>query len=49
MFNEECCGYCIHHEQDNDGEWICTNDLSMYYCEITDYDFKCSDWEERNN
>ena len=44
---EQCCGTCKFHRTDDNGEWVCTNDLSEYYALETDYSDVCVDYEER--
>ena len=34
-------------KQVNNGEWVCTNDLSEYYALETDYSDACVDYEGR--
>lgn len=45
--NNECCGTCKFHRTDDNGEWVCTNDLSEYCALETDYSDVCVDYEER--
>ena len=44
---EQCCGTCKFHRTDDNGEWICVNDMSEYYALKTDYSDVCVDYEER--
>ena len=44
---EQCCGTCKFHRTDDNGEWVCTNDLSEYYALETDYSDGCVDYEGR--
>ena len=41
---EQCCGTCKFHRTDDNGEWVCTNDLSEYYALETEYGDTCDDW-----
>lgn len=43
----ECCGTCRFHRKDDDGEWICVNELSEYYTDYTSFEDSCVDYEER--
>ena len=43
---EQCCGTCKFHRTDDNGEWVCTNDLSEYYALETDYSDICVDYGE---
>ena len=45
---EQCCGTCKFHRTDDNGEWVCTNDLSEYYALETDYSDGCMDWSVRD-
>ena len=45
---EQCCGTCKYHRTDDNGEWVCTNDLSEYYALETDYSDGCVDWTGRD-
>lgn len=42
--NNKCCGTCKFHRTDDNGEWVCVNDLSEYYALETDYSDMCVDW-----
>lgn len=42
----EKCGECAFHSFEK-GDWICTNEDSEFYCEYTNYNDKCSEFEER--
>lgn len=46
--NNECCGTCKFHRTDDNGEWVCTNDLSEYYALEADYSDMCVDWTGRD-
>ena len=43
---EQCCGTCKFHRTDDNGEWVCANDLSEYYALETDYSDGCVDYGE---
>ena len=43
---EQCCGTCKFYRTDDNGEWVCTNDLSEYYALETDYSDECVDYWE---
>ena len=45
---EQCCGTCKFHRTDDNGEWVCTNDLSEYYALETEYSDMCVDWDGRD-
>lgn len=52
MNNEECCGNCKYHVPANpyyeeDGGFICDNQLSDYYCDYTGFDDSCIDFERK--
>ena len=42
---EQCCGTCKFHRTGDNGDWVCTNDLSEYYALETDYSDACVDYE----
>ena len=44
--DKECCGTCRFHRIDDDGEWICVNDISDNYTDYTDDGDSCVDYEE---
>lgn len=49
---EECCGNCKYHVPANpyyeeDGEFICDNQLSDYYSDFTEWGDVCTDYEEK--
>ena len=44
--NEEVCGTCKWHKNDNGG-WICTNPDSEYYSDWTEYGEQCEEWEDK--
>ena len=46
--DKECCGTCRFHRTDDNGEWVCANDLSEYYALETEYGDTCDDWWGRN-
>ena len=47
MFINRQCGTCKYHKTDNMGEWYCGNQRSDHYCEYTDYNDDCIDWQKR--
>lgn len=44
---EECCGNCKYHKND-DGDWICNNPDSECYGCVTEYKDICDQQEERS-
>ena len=44
---EQCCGTFKFHRTDDNGELVCTNDISEYYALETDYSDACVDYEGR--
>ena len=50
MNKEECCGTCLFHRTDRDGEWYCNNKGSDNYADYTSYEDgeDCEDYEQRN-
>lgn len=44
---EQYCGTCKYHCTDDNGEWICVNELSEYYTDYTEYGDWCESHEER--
>lgn len=45
---EEICGNCMHHCYSAEwGDWICTNEYSIYDQDVTDYNHGCFDFLER--
>ncbi len=55
MRKEKCCGTCKWHHGIEDVTsrgrkvtvWECDNLDSDNYADLTDYDYCCEDWEER--
>ena len=45
---EQCCGTCKFHRTDDNGEWVCINDLSDYYALETEWGYTCDDWWGRD-
>lgn len=49
----ECCGNCKYNQVDKDvveqRAFICTNELSNYYGDYTNYDHYCMDYERKND
>lgn len=46
--DKKCCGTCRFYRKSNEnGDWICTNDLSDDYALEVDYSYKCEEYEER--
>lgn len=46
MSKDKICGKCLYHRRD--GEiWICTNPDSDLFCDYTEYEESCSEFEER--
>ena len=47
--DQECCGTCRWHEQDEaySEDWICANDDSDNYGDYTDYEDGCPEYERR--
>lgn len=46
FFEDENCGHCLHHKND-DGCWVCNNPDSDSYGCYTEYKDVCNDFEER--
>lgn len=44
---EHYCGTCKYHRIDDEGEWICVNNVSDNYTDYTDFNDYCIDYEER--
>lgn len=47
--DKECCGVCKYHKRNNEYGWHCTNELSLYYTDQTEYKDVCDDFEKRDN
>lgn len=47
MIVNKKCGTCVFHKTDEHGEWYCGNQRSDYYCDYTDYNDTCIDWQKR--
>lgn len=43
----EVCGECKWHRKDADGDWMCFNTESEFYCDWTDYSDTCEEYEQR--
>lgn len=48
MKAEEICGKCVYHRKEYE-EWVCNNPDSECFGCATEYNDKCSDFEERAN
>lgn len=46
--NKECCGTCrFCRKSEENGDWICVNDLSENYTLEVEYRYECDEYEER--
>lgn len=43
----KCCGTCEFHEPFEQDRFQCTNQLSQYYMDETEYSDSCDEWEEK--
>ena len=48
LLDDGICGECKHHRKDKDGDWMCMNADSDYYCEWTSYTDGCDEFEKRD-
>lgn len=43
--NERCCETCAYHD---DFSWVCFNGDSEMCADVTNNDFVCDKWEDKN-